>query len=176
MEIHISPLKLISYKKREYDRKYNEWDSCLPNNHIECFVRNGIKPFLNRHGYSLGFSDNLLIKYCKIWAFTYIVKNNKKFVSWAHDGGDEEYDWYRHNISMDEWEKLCDYWKAHKFLDDSDIGYKQAIDLHWFIWQCISLENSKQHQIWLNYNTVYDDDEYWVNDDNQAYSGDRRTY
>lgn len=176
MNIYTSPLRLLSSKKRIYNDKYNEWVKCLPENHLEHFIMNGIKPFLNKHGYSLGFTDKLLIKYCSLWAFTYIIKNNKEFVLWAHDGGDEEYDWYRHNISMEDWEILCDYWKAHNFLDDSDIGYKQSMGLHWFIWQCISLDNSKQHHKWLSFNADHDDEDYWINDDNQAYGGDRRTY
>ena len=166
----------ISAKNAEIDKKYKEWFSCLPDNHIQSFVIYGLKPFLKKFGYTLGFSEDKMVSYIKRWAFNYVFKNNKEFVMWAHDGGEEEYDWYRFTISMDDWEELCVCWKAPGFLDDSDAGFYQATYLSLFIWQCISLELSKQHTKWLEINTEYEEEEQWVYDDNHAYGGDRRTY
>jgi hypothetical protein len=167
---------LISVKKTEINKAYNEWFNCLPLNHIESFVTHGLKPFLLQFGYTFGFSEEKMISYIKRWAFNYVLRNNMEFVNWAHSGGDEEYDWYRFNISMDDWDGLTKAWKASRFLDDSDAGFHQGVDLSWFIWSCISLDLSKQHHKWLDMNTDLEEEEQWVNDDNHAYGGDRRTY
>jgi hypothetical protein len=145
-------------------------------NHIESFISQGLKPFLLQFGYTFGFSEEKMTSYIKRWAFNFVLKNDKEFVNWAHNGGDEEYDWYRFNISMDDWDKLCSSWKAPGFLDDSDIGYRQVVDLSWISWACISLDLSKEHMKWIEINTDYEDEEQWVNEDNHAYGGDRRTY
>jgi len=160
----------------EEKRKFYVWNYCLPDYHVENFITNGIIPFLKKHGYILGFSTQKVIHYCKVWAFNYSVRNEKEFIFWAHDGEDEEYDWYCHTIPIDDWEKLCKTWKEHEFLDDSEAGYRQVVDLHWFIWQCISLESSPQHHKWTIMNNEIDEEDYWIHDENQAYGGDRRTY
>jgi hypothetical protein len=167
---------LISVKKAARDKKYNEWFNCLPSNHIQSFISQGLRPFLLHFGYTLGFSDEKMLSYIKRWAFNYVLKNDMEFVNWAHNGGDEEYDWYRFNISIDDWDGLCKAWKASEFLDDSHAGFHQCVDLMWFSWACISLDLSKQHQRWIEINTDYEDEEQWVNEDNHAYGGDRRTY
>jgi len=148
----------------------NKWLETLPENHIEKFVINGLKPFLKKFKYSLGFSTNDFIKYFKTWAFDYIKGRKLEFVLCAHDGGDEEYDWYRHNISMDDWSDLYSIWRTVGFFDDS------SVDISWFVWKCISLHASGQHQIMLDNNNLVDEEDYWIYEDSQAYGGDRRTY
>lgn len=154
----------------------NKWLETLPENHIENFVINGLKPFLKKFKYSLGFSTNDFIKYFKTWAFNFINRQKLEFTLWAHDGGDEEYDWYRHIISMDDWDNLCNTWSRIEFFDDSDVGIYQCTHLSWFVWHCISLHASGQYHIMLDMNSLAEEEDYWIHEDNLAYSGDRRTY
>ena len=167
---------ILSLKKREDTKLYNKWFNGLYEYHIESFVAFGLKPFLTKFGYTLGFSDKKMIQYCKLWAGNIAINNNKKFILWAHNGGTNEFDWFSYNISIDDWYTLCDTWKDCEFLDDSDAGFKQALDLQSFIWQCISLEASKQHRRWLDINTDLEEEDHWIHDENHAYGGDRRTY
>ena len=154
----------------------NKWLMTIPENHIENFLINGLKPFLKNFKYSIGFSDKDFIKYFKTWAFNYISGRKLEFVLCAHDGGNEEYDWYRHIISMDDWSNLCSRWRTTGLFDDTDVGIYQITDVSWFVWHCISLNNSGQHHYMVDMNTLADEEDYWVYEDSQAYGGDRRTY
>jgi hypothetical protein len=167
---------LASLKKNIRSKNYAQWFYSLPDEHIEYFLLYGLKPFLNQFGYTLGFSDKDMISYIKRWAFNIVNKDELKFVLWSHNGGDEEFEWFNHIISIDEWLKLCSSWDASEFLDDSDAGVKQSLDLQWFIWQCISLDLSKQHQCWIDINIDLEEEDHWIYDEAQAYGGDRRTY
>jgi hypothetical protein len=167
---------LATLKKKVEAKKYSEWIDCLPINHIESFLIYGIKPFLKKHGYVLGFSDEKMVSYLTRWAYNIVNKNNKVFVLLAHDGGDDEYDWFRYTIPLDDWEKLCESWKALNFLDDSSTGIKQKIDLQDLIWACINLDLSKEHIKWLNMNSELEEEEIWIYEDSHVYGGDRRTY
>lgn len=167
---------LATLKKRVEDKKYLIWFNCLPEDHIKHFLIYGIKPFLKKHGYVLGFSDEKMISYLKRWAYNIFSKNNKIFVLLAHDGGDDEYDWFRYSISMDDWGLLAECWKAPEFLDNSKAGLQQVVNLQDFIWACINLDLSKQHMKWLENNNEMEEEEMWVYDDTYAYGGDRRTY
>ena len=51
---------------------YWTWFSKLPENWIETFVEEGLLPFLNQYGYSVGFSKKEIINYCKSWAFGHV--------------------------------------------------------------------------------------------------------
>jgi hypothetical protein len=169
-------MAFIGLEKKIYMEKFSNWLELLPENHIETFIKYGLKPFLKKYKYTISYSDKDFAKFFKTWAFNYINGRKLEFTLCAHDGGDEEYDWYRHIISMDDWSDLCSGWRAINLFDDSDVGIYQTTDLSWFVWNCISLNNSGQHHYMLDMNTLADEEEYWVNEDSQAYGGDRRTY
>jgi hypothetical protein len=167
---------LFALKKKIEDKKYSTWFSCLPEDHIKGFLVYGIKPFLKKYGYVLGFSDEKMVSYLKRWAYNIFNKSNKKFVLIAHDGDDDMYDWFRYSIPMDDWGLLAHCWKAPEFLDESNAGLRQINDLPDFIWACINLDLSKQHIKWLDMNSELEEEEMWIYDDTYAYGGDRRTY
>lgn len=168
---------------------YLKWSQGLPENHIRDFMVNGLEPFLKRRGYSLGYTPKTLTKACKEWAFAHVRVQQKGpdvydrfFGKCAHNGGAEEYDWYIHSISIDEWETLCMKWVSPEFLDTSDAGYAQMIDIAQFAWQLIYLDSSPAHLRWKEYiERSEHDDEYphashaQPTEDTGAYGGDRRT-
>ena len=100
----------------------------------------------------------------------------------AHDGGEDELDWYTHSIPFDSWEALASKWAAPGFLDDSDAGYAQTIDIAQFAWQLIDLYSSRTHLRWKDMIEYHDLDEDHGRvsyaqpaEDTGAYGGDRRT-
>ena len=133
-------------------QRYREWFYGLPNRWIDRFVENGLIPFLKDYGYELGFTPEKLIKI--VGSCIYNLTSTYWFC--AHNGGLEEYDWYCHNISLDDWNSFMDAWKSDEFLDSSDMGFKQRLYLQDLVWHCISLEKSKQHRNWLYF--MYDED------------------
>jgi len=169
-------MNFFGIEKKEYNRKFNMWCKTLPEDYIEKFIINGLKPFLKKYKYNLGFSDKDFIKYFKTWAFNYLNGMKLEFVLVAHNGGDNEYDWYLHNISIDEWDELCNQWSTTQLFDDSDAGIYQRCGLSLFVWNCISLENSEQHYCMIDMNNEIEEEEQWIYEENQAYGGDRRTY
>jgi len=179
MDIELPPsfkfMKSLQKHKRRELR--NAWLNDLPEYWLEDFMNEGVLPFLKKFGYTLGFSEEMRVKYCRAWAYAYVHSSDVECIQWAHEGGDEEYEWYRNTISEDTWNLFAKEWCAIEFLDDSDTGLKQLSDLSWFVWHCISLENSLCHIRWQQ---MIDDEEvqedYLMNDDSYAYGGDRRTY
>jgi hypothetical protein len=159
--------------------KYEKWLNGLPEGWIDEFVEEGLQLFLKKHGYVLGFNSEMrakIIKYC-LYGHVKRPHDYLEYLHCAHHGGEEEYEWYLDSISLDDWASFMNEWKADEFLDDSDGGYKQRLFLPQIVWNCISLDSSKQHHKWLK--TIYDEEEteeQFQNDDNQAYGGDRRTY
>jgi len=167
------------YKKDEAYR-FNAWISDFPTNYFKQFVDDGLKPFLKKYGYSLGFSNSRLNSYCVRWAYSYSNKYPGEvieFTKWAHSGLMDDYEWYLYKIPQDDWNMFMKSWENQGFLDDSDIGHAQCNDLVTFIWQCIDLNNSVEY---YNYLEIMGDNEETeennVHDENNAYGGDRRTY
>jgi len=168
---------LAAIASRKNSEAYSKWKDELPELWIESFIKYGVKPFLNKYGYSLGFSDSRCIQYCKRWAFAHLSRGIIDPIDWAHEGGEEEYEWYQDTISILEWNEFARAWQASEFLDSSDAGYNQNINLSKFIWQCISLEGSSRHTEWLDSLEEEESaEQFWISDDSHAYGGDRRTY
>ena len=178
----ISPASayLAAVKARSEKEKFSNWMHELPENWIESFIVHGVKPFLEKHGYVLGYNDVYCIKFCKRWAFAHVQtvhKGTVDLVSCSHEGGEDEHEWYQDTISVLDWNEFAGKWTATEFLDSSDAGQKQTDDLGKFIWHCISLEGSPRHIEWLE--SLEEEeaaDQPWIADDTQAYGGDRRTY
>ena len=166
------------YKKYQI-YKYNNWLSEFPRDFFTQFVENGLRPFLKKYGYVLGFSESKLISYCKLWAYSYTKYSGEEmeFTKWANSGTDEDCEWYIYKISQDTWNDFMKSWEVTGFLDDSDIGHVQRNQLVMFIWQCIDLNNSPEYYRFLDIMGDNEDaDEYNNYDENNAYGGDRRTY
>lgn len=167
---------LVARKKSE---AFSKWKNNLPEFFFESFIMYGIKPFLEKYGYKLGFSNERCIQYCKQWAFAYLSRETVELVDCAHDADllSEEYELYQHTISVLEWAEFAKAWSASEFLDSSDAGLKQLDDLNRFVWHCISLESSPTHLEWLeSLEEEENADQLWIAEENQAYGGDRRTY
>ena len=176
-------------KKAQARESYGTWRNGLPDGHIERFLEEGLTPLLKKYGYHPFYPLQMFTKACKEWAFAHVVIQQKgsdiydrTFVKCAHTGGEEEFDWFLHSIPYEKWEALCAKWAAPEFLDTSDAGYCQMIDITQFAWQVIHLESSSAHIRWKALIEQSDYDEYTHSsthaqptEDTGAYGGDRRT-
>jgi hypothetical protein len=180
---------LRTLKKRTIQEWYYDWLENIPEEHIERFLQDGLIPFLKKHGYSVLYDTSFLHKACYEWSFGHVRIQRQKskmldrtFLKCAHNGGEEEFEWYVHSIPTENWLQLCSIWKQEEFLDDSETGYAQMCDLYLFAWQLIDLENSKAHHKWLDIisyvNDTLDEPSTIITmnpDDYVPYGGDRRT-
>ena len=187
----VSPAHTITVKRNHarYREEYLEWVSGIPDGYIARFIEEGLCPFLKKYGYAVSYSPKDLIQACKEWAFSHVQIRRKGpdlydrfFMKCAHDGGEDELDWYTHSIPFDSWEALASKWAAPGFLDDSDAGYAQTIDIAQFAWQLIDLYSSRTHLRWKDMIEYHDLDEDHGRvsyaqpaEDTGAYGGDRRT-
>jgi hypothetical protein len=182
------PRQYILERQKEANRdKYLEWLYGLPDFYIEEFVEDGLLPFLKEHGYKVGFSPEDCIRFCKQWAYAlYKIQNGCNttqeisYQKCAHNGGFEEFDWYGHVISPDDWYDLCETWMVPYFLDMSDAGFSQRTELPTFAWHLVDLWQSKSHAKWLSFQeeTYESDDDHGHGhgqNEDVAYGGDRRT-
>jgi hypothetical protein len=169
----------------ERQELYSNWIHEIPEGYFARFLEKGVKPFLTRFGYRLGFSLPDRIHILRSWAFAHVQTqrlsryygNYITLMKCAHDGGNDEYDWFRHTISEDDWDTLAEEWYSTDFLDDSDPGVSQRLDLPRVLWSMISLEGSRTHQQWLD--VVVDaaeQDDGTQEDSNVAFTGNRRTF
>ncbi len=172
-----------------YNERYSEWKYGLPNGWITDFISNGLIPFLNERGYSVGMTQKDVVNYCIQWAFAHCYIEQKKgdllninYLKSCNTGGEEELEWFEFQIPLEEWDALADSWQVTEFLDTSDAGVSQRNDLFSFAWNIIRLEDSKAHHKWLSFwdNADYSEDDSPHNgamytDDSIAYGGDRRT-
>lgn len=164
---------------------YESWLSELPAGTFQQFLEKGIEPLLQKFGYSLGFTRQDQIRMLRGWAFGHvqIQRQSKHYndtvtiLRCAHCGGEEEYDWFLNTIPLDAWYKIADTWFATDFLDDSDPGMAQRVDLPRLVWHMISLESSKAHHLWLNVlQDTMDQEDTIYDDSNIAFTGNRRTF
>ena len=162
--IKITPAAIIPSKflkgRDNFERKHrlNSWKRGVPDYYIQDFIEYGLSPFLKSHGYKIGLSLRDTIKYCKEWAFAHVEKESNHrpikeihFIRCAHNAGQEELDWYLHKICIEEWYILYDDWQTNEFLDDSDAGHAQRVDLPFFAWRLINLYSSKSHIEYLEF-------------------------
>jgi hypothetical protein len=180
-------LKIRKESLIEY--QYGCWYSNIPEKWIEDFVEKGLIPFLNQHGYSVAYSLKEVVHYCKRWAFAHVqVTSNKtkmleiSFLKTMNSGGAEEYDWFTYTIPSEEWFNLAEEWSELQFLDETDAGESQKLDLQEFAWHILYLEGSKAHEEFLYFtesDMVDQEDDIVAQtvqpDDQGAYGGDRRT-
>jgi hypothetical protein len=160
-------------KKYKYDVQnyfYNEWISDIPFNYIQYFVEYGILPFLKLHGYTIDYTLDKIASCLDEWAFHHVLITQYgslyktiSFITCSHDGGEDEHDWFHHRIATDDWFKLCSSWAVTGFLDDSDTGRSQQLDISNAVWNLISLTNSPSHHKWQQHveSLNYQDHEYW---------------
>ena len=179
----------VARAKARLQEEYLCWKDGLPDQHIERFVEEGLRPLLKRHGYYSSLIPQNLAKACEEWAFAHVQIRRKGpdlydrfFMKCVHYGGEEEFDWYTHRIPFETWDAFRKQWTAPEFLDDSDAGYAQTIDLAQFAWQTIHLDSSPSHIRWKAIiEQAEHDDEYTPAlqtqpcEDAGAYGGDRRT-
>lgn len=179
----------VARAKARLQESYTCWKDGLPDHHIERFVEEGLRPLLKRNGYHVALIPQTLAKACKEWAFAHVRIQQKGsdmfdrfFMKCVHYGGEEEFDWYMYNLPFEKWDDLCQEWAAPEFLDDSDAGYAQMIDLAQFAWQTIHLDTSPSHIYWKKTIEQADQDEDYTPilqtqpiEDSGAYGGDRRT-
>jgi hypothetical protein len=172
--------------KRSLFEEKLTWKHGLEDSWISDFIEYGLEPFLNTHGYALGYSHSKNVSYCTAWGFAHVQAKKKDPAATVHcnqryhRGGEAEFDWYCQTISSEEWDDLCNAWTAHSFLDTSDVGIAQRADLPFFVWNLISLGTSPAHTKFLEamHDDSYDDDDnaYFQHvDDSGVFGGDRRT-
>ena len=176
-------------QEAEKKEKRRTWIRGLPEEHIYTFIKEGLEPFLNTFGYNLGYSIKDCVAYCKDWAFAHVEiqgsykpKQTIQFLRCAHNGSSDAFEWYLGIISPDDWYTLCEKWSTNDFLDESDVGYAQRVDIAWFVWNLLSLESSKEHSKFLEFmysEDDMDDDGHYthgvIEDGLGTYGGDRRT-
>lgn len=183
------PFKFLKGRvEKDKQMRWKTFNRGVSSAHVRKFIELGLKPFLDKFGYTLGFTIDDCVAYCKQWVFAHVEcqsvynpKHSIQFLRRAHNGSAEEFDWFLGIISPDDWFTLCDEWAASQFLDDSDAGEKQRIDIPWFVWNLLALENSKAHTRFIEFmysEEDYDDDGHYggAGDDGLgSYGGDRRT-
>lgn len=171
--------------RTERQELYASWISEIPEGYFQRFLEEGIKPLLANFGYRLGLSSNECGSMLRSWAFAHVQtqqqsKNYGKYITilkCAHDGEQDEYDWFLHKISNEDWNSLSDHWYSTEFLDDSDPGVYQRLDLPRIVWHMISLEGSRAHQQWLDVvMDGFEQDDGIQEDSNVAFTGNRRTF
>jgi hypothetical protein len=171
--------------KEEKKGLYEEWLSELPAGWFEVFITNGLVPFLARFGYALDFSLDEQVKILRGWAFAHVQiqrlsgyhNSHVTLLRCAHSGGDEEFDWYCHTISPLAWETFAKKWAHVDFLDESDPGHHQRMDLPRLVWHMISLNKSRTHRVWLEIlQDCMEQDDFVHEDSCVAFTGNRRTF
>jgi hypothetical protein len=176
-------------RRKEIRSLYDDWRPGIPRDFFKRFIHQGLQPFLARYGYSLNQSWDQLERYCAEWAFAHVQMQRYKqqfkqrtFMKQFHTGGEEHFDWFQFTIPYEDWETLADAWKCPEFLDDSDIGIAQRLDLSMFVWNLIDLVCSKRHIEWLQFHEDGDEDDIqylqpqFTADEGHAFGGDRRTH
>jgi hypothetical protein len=175
--IKLSPATLIPFhflKKQNESQKnhrWNLWKRGIPDSHIYDFIQYGLTTFLDSYGYSIGMTIRDAVSYCKHWAFAHVEKESNyqpiqeiNLLRCAHNGGQDEIDWYFHTIPSEDWFILYENWQTFQFLDNSDAGHAQRTDLPFFAWKLIHLNSSKAHIIYLDFmnsdEELYDDNNY----------------
>jgi hypothetical protein len=167
------------------NKQKKNWMDGVGQGWIDDFIEYGLEPFLNFHGYHLGYSTTTAASYCKAWAFAHVrAKQTSPSATVVckqvyHTGGDAERDWFFHRISFDDWHQLCSEWSSSVFLDDSDAGEAQQSDLPYFVWNLVNLSTSPAHYAYLQAMSDEnpDDDDFLqqVGEDSGLFGGDRRT-
>jgi hypothetical protein len=174
--------------RRKNNEAYNEWINEIPEDWIEQFCKNGLIPFLSKYGYSVTYDLNTIIDYCKEWAFNHVkittsglTLKHCKYLKPNNTGGQEEKEWYEFKISCEDWSVFASLWATTGFLDDSDAGQSQKIEVSIFAWHLINLEVSPTHIKWLELNDILQQQDdiqntyHTVIDESVPYGGDRRT-
>jgi hypothetical protein len=186
----INPSSFLKIRKENLiEYYYQQWYCKIPEKWIEDFVEKGLLPFLNQHGYSVAYPLKEVVHYCKRWAFAHVhITSNKtkmleiSFLKTMNSGSVEEYDWFTYTIPSEEWFNLAEEWSELQFLDETDAGESQKLDLQEFAWNILYLEGSKAHEQFLYFieSDIVDQEDDTVAqtvqpDDQGAYGGDRRT-
>lgn len=174
-------------KKRERQEVYSAWRAGVSDSWLHTFVESGLRPFLLFFGYKLNVNDSYVVKCLRQWAFGHVLVQRYPslnlevhFTQGIHPGDREAFEWYQTQIPLEHWETLCERWKSTEFLDSSEAGYTQRLDLHTCVWYLIDLYGSKSHKKYLDSLPYEDsDDEQHIvqhQDDGHAFTGDRRTH
>jgi hypothetical protein len=167
-------------------QKKNDWLRGLGDTWISDFVTCGLIPFLQSHGYRIGYSHSKIVAYCMNWGFAHVQAKGispsatVRCMQTYHAGGEAELDWYLFHISYDDWCELFNEWHTSQFLDDSDAGSAQQADFPFFVWNLLDLSASRMHTKFLQamYDEYPDEEEFGffqANDESSAFGGDRRT-
>ncbi len=187
-ELFIPGQWIDTQTKKHTQTMYNSWRAGLPNNYCLRFVKQGLKPFLRAHGYSISPNDQWSAKYVSSWLFSHVQINRTKqhslkrtFMQTVHNGGEEEKNEFFISIPFEDWEALADMWKCAECLDDSPVGIDQRLDLPSFAWNLVDLDNSRAYIKWvetMKYNEANDDEPIYISNhpDEPAFGGDRRTH
>lgn len=190
--LKLEPRDYIPYsyvkQREEYEQSlaYKEWKSNLPGKLVDDFVSKGLVPFLKQKGYEIGFKLEDCIRYCYQWAYAHVQMHSQKskglqryFLKSANMDYIDEKDWFLLQFDNEEWNELAECWYDYEFLDDSEIGYAQRLDLSEFAWQLVDLNQSKSHWKWLDImeGEAGEEDEYAPlhQEESIAFGGDRRT-
>jgi hypothetical protein len=162
---------IIRRRNEEYTALRKAWKKELPQGWITRFLEEGLLPLLKIRGYIIGYSLLSASRYCSEWASSHMLvehyKNENLVIIHkknSNQGNQDEQDWFFHNIPSEDWISLCERWSTTQFLDDSDVGYAQQMDLPYFAWRLVSLSSSRAHQKYLEWssgsdeNTAFEDD------------------
>lgn len=165
---NINPTNLfVKQRKNERSDDYYNYMVEFRPGFFEDFVEFGLFPFIKKHGYRIGVSEEICTKRLKHWAWAHMYVQTNKSKNYEitkelpyHDGGIEEYDWFNYNFPDDTMAKFYKRWGTVWFLDSSECGLSQQNDFKDFIWIQLDLYNSKNHIFWKdNFSQPESDDE-----------------
>jgi hypothetical protein len=173
-------------RKKERQAVYSAWRAGVSDTWLHRFVETGLRPFLLFFGYKLNVNDAHVVKCIRQWAYGHVLVQRYpsqglevRFSQGIHPADREAFEWYQSQISLEQWETLCDSWKTTEFLDSSDAGYAQRLDISNCMWYLVDLYGSKSHKKYLDTLPYEDYDEQHIvqhQDDSHAFTGDRRTH
>lgn len=142
--------------EKEVENKRNRWFQRYPVGYFVQFVRDGLIPFVKRHGYHLNHDFPSLVKHFTSWIWSHkkvlLIKekyNKEYYIHYQTEnnhGGQEDYVWFCSMFPSDEISAFCQMWSKTEFLDNSLVGQAQEGDLLNFLWNHIDLHASKAHE------------------------------
>lgn len=173
--------------KEARQEEYAAWRTGVTDEWLAHFVEDGLIPFCEKYGYRLFGSTSDLVQKIRQWGFAYAYcahrPSQKLYCNYKYENSKagDDYVYYHHKISAYDWQEFAEAWNAPEFLDESNAGLAQRVELSTCVWHLIDLDSSPAQRFWAE--NVYEadsDDEVtgFLNpmDDQQAYRGDRRTY
>ncbi len=143
--------------EKEVDNMRDHWFRRYPRGYFAQFVREGLIPFVKRHGYHINHDFPTVVKHFTSWIWSHkkVVLIQEKYhrnyyihyKNGNNHGYQDDYVWFCSAFPSDELSSFCQQWRKTEFFDESVVGQAQEMDFLNFLWNHIDLHASKAHQI-----------------------------